>query len=698
MIKVIDRLLLAILTIFIFCKNTNAETDSLSMKEIRLEQAVVSSSKQERSIFNLSTAASSVPYYIITKNRMSDLKDISSFVPNLFMPRYGSALTSPIYIRGIGSKLNTPSVGLYVDGMPFFEKSVSEFNLNEVEKIEFLRGPQGSLYGRNTMGGIINVYTKNPLDYSGTFIKMNSGNYGNYGGSISHYDKINEHFGYVLSTLYRKKGGFFINEFLDKKVDEAKSYAGQVKLEWKKNNTHITFVSNYDNLNEGGYPYQKYKEGVYEPIRYNAESSYKRDLFNNGLNMVFDFQNFSLRSNTSFQYYNDKQNIDQDFSVKDEVFVTQNQSQKLFSQEIELRANKNSRYNWILGLSGFNQEKNNNVISNVKPVVLIDKNTKINTKGFAIYHQSTYDGVFSDRISATFGIRYDMEFVNEDFSQTRTSLKTNKVVATSHNKDIKFHEFSPKISVDYQASNDLFLYSSITQGYKSGGFNISFEKDHPETQTYKPEYSINYEVGAKYSSKDILGATLSLFYIDWKDQHIYQLIKAKTGGSYLSNAGKTVSKGIEFEAWVNPAKRLFIRGSYGYTDAKYVEYTTTDKITKKEISYKGNRLPYVPKHTLSISADYSFPIGGTLIDYINISSIYKGAGDIYWNDENSEKQKYYGTIDINISLAKGDIKLSIFGKNISSTRYDAFKFSFRNENYVQKGIPTHWGAELSISI
>lgn len=148
-----------------------AEKDTLDWN-IQLDELVITSPKQRKELALLPVAASTVTGGMIKNKNIVDIKDISALVPNLFIPDYGSRLTSPVYIRGIGSKINSPSVGLYVDDMPYFEKSAFDFNINEVDKIEVLRGPQGTLYGRNTMGGLIKVYTRSPLVHEGTYVTL----------------------------------------------------------------------------------------------------------------------------------------------------------------------------------------------------------------------------------------------------------------------------------------------------------------------------------------------------------------------------------------------------------------------------------------------------------------------------------------------------------------------------------------------
>ena len=184
-----------------------------------MNEVVVRSFKQNRDLRLEPLSASSVTGTAIQNKNITGIKEFSSFIPNLFMPDYGSKLTSPVYIRGIGSKINAPSVGLYVDGIPYFEKSAFDFDFAEIDRVEVLRGPQGTLYGRNTMGGIINVYTKSPLKFQGTNASISNGTYGAREYALSRYAKIGEKFGYSLSADYNRSDGYFTNTFTDKKAD-----------------------------------------------------------------------------------------------------------------------------------------------------------------------------------------------------------------------------------------------------------------------------------------------------------------------------------------------------------------------------------------------------------------------------------------------------------------------------------------------
>ena len=149
------------------------------------------------------------------------------------MMDYGSKLQSPVFIRGIGSRLGSPSVGLYVDNVPYFEKTTFGFDFFDIDRIEVLRGPQGTLYGRNTMGGIINVFSKSPLYFEETNMNLSAGTHGYYNVNLNHYNKISDKIGFSLSGNYMAHDGYFTNEFDGAPADDQYSFSLRGRLVWK---------------------------------------------------------------------------------------------------------------------------------------------------------------------------------------------------------------------------------------------------------------------------------------------------------------------------------------------------------------------------------------------------------------------------------------------------------------------------------
>ena len=150
------------------------EIDTLKVIDVE-EITIIGNPKETQKMRELPTGVTLLSHTQLKDNHVEDIKGLSSVVPNIFIPDYGSRLTSAVYIRGIGSRINTPAVGLYVDNVPFIDKSAFDFNYSDVERIDVLRGPQSTLYGRNTMGGLIKVHTKSPFSYQGTDLRLGAG-------------------------------------------------------------------------------------------------------------------------------------------------------------------------------------------------------------------------------------------------------------------------------------------------------------------------------------------------------------------------------------------------------------------------------------------------------------------------------------------------------------------------------------------
>ena len=225
-------------------------------KVIDIEEVVViASPKETGKLRELPTAVSLLSQKDMQANQITTLKNVSSLVPNFFMPDYGSRLTSAIYIRGIGSRINTPAVGLYVDNIPYIDKSAFDFNFYDIERIDILRGPQGTLYGRNTMGGLIKVHTRSPFSYQGTDVKLSYGTKSNYrSASLTHYHRWSDCFAFSAGGYYEGSDGFFRNSLNGKKVDNMEAGGGRIHAIWlPSDNLKLDFTIGYDRRMESGY-------------------------------------------------------------------------------------------------------------------------------------------------------------------------------------------------------------------------------------------------------------------------------------------------------------------------------------------------------------------------------------------------------------------------------------------------------------
>ena len=669
---------------------TGINPDSSANKNVPLDEIVVTDFKQNKRNLT-STAVSTINVQQLHNQQIVNLKELTAVMPNFYMPDYGSYANTPVYIRGIGTKSKGSAVGFYVDGVPHFESSAFNIDLSDIAAVNVFRGPQGTLYGRNTIAGIINVYTHNPLDYQRTRIKVGYGRYNDFIAQASNYAKISEKFGISTVASYHHNDGMFTNHFLNEKADKLNEGEGRIGFYWRPTTNwllHLNSTLTYSEQN--GYPYAPYDIVKDEllPISYNRNSTYRRLISSTGLNAQYENNHISFNSQTSYQFIKSHQGLDQDFTPQDVYFVDNSYHQNMLSQELTLKSNDKGRYQWIVGLFGMllhsNQFAETSYFTRDFSTPTTYKNP---TAGYAIYHQSSYN--IWRGMSATVGLRFDYEHAKTTYNQDKTTLSTG---VTTHAKDFvssaSFRQFTPKFTLQYLTNKDNLYYISITRGYKPGGFNTIFKTD--AERTYDPEYSWNYEVGTRLKFLNgRLTAEADLFYIDWR--HMQTTYTVPGVGNVIANAGHTDSKGFELSLAYHPIKSLQLNLNYGYTHARYLEY----KKSARE-DFSGNRLPMVPNHTLSLNGTYTIMPAGWF-DKIIFNTGLTGLGRIYWADDNIVRQNFYATINAKVSLTKGIFTWEVWGKNLTATDYMAYGFKASQGNYAQRGKPLTFGTAVSVS-
>lgn len=754
-------------------------------KVIDIEEVVViATPKENNRLRQQAISSTSLSQNEMRNNSVTSVKALSGLVPNLFIPDYGSKLTTSVYVRGIGSRINTPAVGLYVDNIPFIDKSAFDFNYSDIERIDVMRGPQGTLYGRNTMGGLIRVFTKSPFTYQGTDIRLSAATYNDYKASLTHYHRISSQFAFSTGFFYEHKGGFFKNSFNNKRIDTDDEFGGRFRAIYlPTENLKLDLTLNYEYTNQGGYPYEytgrtngktEDRSEYIGKISYNHACGYKRNLLNAGLNLEHQADNFILSSVTGFQYLYDQMNLDQDFTEADIYTMMQKQNSKTISEELVLKSKPGNRWQWTTGVSGFYQwlktdgpvtfqeegvqsliEDNINAGLSHLPAGAPTLTTKITTRPLpvsgvfdtpilngAIYHQSTFNDVLVEGLSVTAGLRLDYEKLKLDYNSVcdmnfdfDVSLPFLPIGIVRHlnaktqfigKESTDYLQLLPKFTIQYAWNSKNNVYATVSKGYRSGGYNIQMFSDliqnsmrndmmnaikqdevlgkfagmMPEMPAsdvnvsdatlYKPEYSWNYEVGSHTTLfDDKLQADVALFYMDTRNQQISRF--AESGlGRITVNAGKSRSLGAEASVRAQLTNAFSLSGNYGYTYATFTDYVVSDTE-----NYNGNYVPFVPKHTFNVGAQYVFTMKkGAILDNITVNANYKAAGRIYWTEQNNASQALYGTLNGRVNFNKGNGQLAFWINNALNTDYQAFYFETMNRGFAQKGRPLQVGVDI----
>ncbi len=786
-----------------------APTEADSLRQFNIEEAVVvASPKETKQLRRQPLSASLFSADEMKARHVSSVKDLSASAPNFYMPSYGSRLTSAVYIRGIGSRINTPAVGLYVDNVPYIDKSAYDFAFNGVERVDVLRGPQGTLYGRNTMGGLVRVFTADPITHYGT--ELSAGWTSRTGGrrvSALTFLHPNDHMGISLNAYYNGANGFYRNAYNGNKQNASEAGGGRVRWSWKASDVvKLDWTAQYEYSDEKACPYfltgtvadkefTANTEG--DVLSQNRPSSYRRSLFNTGLGVEHRLNKLVLTSITSYQHLTDRMFMDQDFTSSDIFSLEQRQYMNTCSEEIALKSrDPQARWQWTTGAFAMYQYLrtgcpvtfyadgvamlNAQLAAAMPTRPAIDLAFTGNTLPFnarmvtpstnvALFHQSTINNLFVRRLSLTLGLRIDYDYrslrLTADNGATALpyhfgmsmgqsmSFNTDLSANASFSGKLRHGSWQvlPKAAISYTLPRELGnVYFSVSKGYRSGGYNIQAYSDLSQTTLrrammlsvkdysiasinslplpdaqkqgaiqgmssvldaqipaeadlsslyYKPEYTWSYEWGLHH---DLAGKTLQLdlsaFYMKTRDQQLARF--AESGlGRVMVNAGRSRSVGAELALrsllW---HERFTLSASYGYTRATFTAYDLgTQTATGERVDYTGNRVPFVPEHTFTATADLRQPLAHSFFRAVSIGADVKGAGSVMWDEANTFSQGFYATLGARIGIeVAGGASLELWGQNLTANRYASFSFDSMQHRFAQYGQPRHFGADLRV--
>ncbi|MBQ4483922.1 MAG: TonB-dependent receptor [Prevotella sp.] len=338
-----------------------------------LDEVVVVSQPKEQVRLRLQPLSSSVfGSEQIQQLNVRDLSQLSQFVPSFVMPQYGSRLTSSMYVRGIGSRINNPAVGVYYDNIPLMSKAAFNNHFYMLDRVDILRGPQGTLYGQNTEGGLVRIYSKNPMNYQGTDVQLGIGTglYSNV--EVAHHHRPSEKLAFTVAGFYSGLKGFINNQNFDEKNDKSNEAGAKVRLIYQPS-TRLKFdwTADYQYVNQNGFGYGEFHPFYYDkqigttdewlrmPADETAEdpattvmNGYKRNMLNTGLNISCELPKMLFTSTTSYQFLQDQMLMDQDYMTPDYLRLEQRQKMNAVTQEFVLRSRENKRWNHASGLFG----------------------------------------------------------------------------------------------------------------------------------------------------------------------------------------------------------------------------------------------------------------------------------------------------------------------------------------------------------
>ena len=711
--------------------------DTLSLGEV-----TVTAIKQSTDLRTQATALTVVNRQEAERNQVLSVKTAADLVPNLFIPDYGSRMTSTVYVRGIGTRIDQPAVGLTIDNVPVITKENYDFDLMDIARFEVLRGPQSTLYGRNTLGGVMHIYTLSPLNYQGTRVLVEGASHGTWRAGASHYRLLGDNLGLSLSAQYGSTRGEFTNRFNGKRCDWERMFTARAKLEWRNGDGwYVSNVASVTTSRQGGYPYEWVETGE---IAYNDTCFYRRTSVMDGLTVLKSLDRFTLSSITSYQYIDDNMTLDQDFTPRDYFTLTQARREHAVTQDIVVRGHERQEgYNWLTfyrryrmdapvdfydyGIEQFIEKHVNDAIPEY-PIVwdsrsfLLGSHFTSPSWGAALYHESTYHW---GQWTLQAGVRLDYEHARLNYRSVTHTGYTTYVASTgavfSHesididdagrlNKD--FFDVLPNVSLSWHpwAGKNHTVYAAVSRGSKAGGFNtqmfsdvlqqrlmkmmgIGIQYDIDKMVGYKPEKAWNYELGGHFECwQSRVQSDLGVFFMDCRDRQLTVFPPGTTTGRMMTNAGKTHSWGAEFAMSMTPTELTRFNVSYGFTHATFKDFNDGKQ------DHSGNRVPYAPMHTLFAEANHSIKIGGDWNKLLTFAANVRAVGDIYWDEANTMKQPLYALLGASITWKQAHYSVQLWGRNLTDTDYKTFYFVSIQHHFLQRGHGRQLGATLRINL
>lgn len=713
---------------------------------VALGEVSVTAAKGSRSELRLEPmAATVIGEEQAERLQIVTMKDASEVAPNFYIPDYGSRITSSIYVRGIGARIDQPVVGLNVDNVPFLNKDNYDFDLTDIERIEIMRGPQSALYGRNTMGGQINIYTLSPLRYQGVRTMVRCSTASGVRASVGWYERLSQPLAMSLSANYNYLGGYFTNLYDGSSTGREHSAAARWKTVWRPSSSFIAENSASVSYNrQRGYSYESLATGE---INYNDPCYYHRLGVSDGLTLKYLSQAFTATSITSVQYINDDMTLDQDFLPLSYFTLSQRRHEMALTQDFIFKGIKGN-YSWLAGVFAFYKhqdmtapvtfkdygieqliESKPNSLNPSYPIDWCDDQFVLNSDfcnpvaGVAIYHRSSLT-LGSWEIEGSLRLDYEHNSLQyHSHSDTAYDVwdltDPSTPVIYSHNPvrindsehlSASFTQLLPKLAVSYRLpmACPSTAYISVAKGYKAGGFNtqmfsdvlqqrimglmgVSMNYRVDEIISYRPEYSWNYEAGVSLAfDHNRLTVDATAFYIDCRDQQLTMFPEGTTTGRIMANAGKTRSFGLEVALRYAPTQRWMLNASYGFTDARFVDFDNGKE------SFDGCRVPYAPANTLFLGLTHRLPLAsGSSCLTFNLN--LRGVGSIYWDEANTVSQPFYALLGASVEWQRRNLSISLWGENLTDTRYATFYFVSIGNAFLQRGKPAEGGVTLRYS-
>ena len=680
----------------------------------QLEEIVVTAQKRAENVQDVPITINAVTAAAAARAGATTTADIPALVPGITISR--QTANPQVYIRGVGTQnVSTGAEGsnpVYLDG--FYNPSLAGalFALNSVERIEVLKGPQGTLFGRNATGGAVNIITRDP---SHTASVMASGGYGNYNtidGAFYGTTGLTETIAADLAlSVHRQGDGFGTNLFNGQDVNRLREYAVRSKILFEPTDQlRITLSGDYDETrNTLGFSL-RLRDGVsalithetaapgFHDVRENVQPYGFQKSYGAQLRVAYDLGAANFISMSSFRNVEQNFNLDQEgssFSLVNANFLS---NTRAYTQELQLQSESSSPVQWIVG--GFylhNHAKSDPLTLTGAGLAAVGgtdvRDGRIKTKSIAGYAQATVP--LGDKTDITAGARYTSDHKRLNFVRTFPAL--NRVTASTD--DHTWNAFTWRLAASHHFTDRVMAYASVSRGFKSGEYGI-----YAFAPPVNPEKLTAYEAGLKTELLDRkLRANAAVFHYDYNN---IQLNRIEAGTQVLLNAAKAKVTGLDLDLQLTAIPNLTLgAGASILFKHEYSSFpnapgtrnnpAATGGNTAFAFDASGNEMIQSPDSTLNLNAAYVIPLGDK--SNVLLAANYAYNDGFFWEPDHRVRQNAFGLLSGQIvyTLPSGNISVRLWGKNLTNRKYNLYVSTAINDVQAAAA-PRTYGAAVDV--
>lgn len=679
----------------------------------QLDEVVVSAEKKEQNLLSIPSSLSVISNKQIEQWQLTNVKEITAVVPNLYSANPGDNrnVTS---LRGIVNTGYDPAVATYIDGISQFNLDTYIPELLDVQRIEVLRAPQGTLYGRNAMGGVINIITKKPTNQFDGFVKTQAGSYGYARVSAGISSPIvKDKLFCRIAAAYNHLNGFYTNDYYGTHYDRQQSVAANLILTYILNEKWSIDLQSRQQItrNDGAFPLVFGKQEAFSHpyhLNQNATATMVDNVFDHSFNIGYSGNKFNFHSQSAFQsnyrYY--KKALDADFSPLDGISIYDNYGNKwnnvkAFTQEVRLGSSaRETEFNWTAGSFYYHQYspvrqstvfgKDARMLGAPDSLFSIENVAKATGDGISIYAQGQIS--LNKKLQLTGGMRYDHEQRGMSVSSQYHKDNFSMALVDDTSASVHFYIFSPRAGVLYKIDSSSNIFFNYSRGYRTGGLTqISADPSQPPLFPFKPEFGDNFELGFKSEVRRQMQFFFTGFFAVIHDAQIPVLV-LPDAITITRNAGELVSKGFDVETKLAVVKGLLVNYNFGFNKATYRKGKAYE--AGQEIDLEGKNQVFTPDVTSFLDVQYHGSLSRHPSFKFHLGAQWVYIGKQYFDLANSIDQGPYQILNLNAGVAWKKISLSVWSKNVTDTRFIDYAYDF---GAVHLADPGTWGVGVAFN-